>query len=80
MQLEEIPPYRFVVYNRADPRISQLDERNERGTYLDKLAESSLRPKHKLQNIRKTMQQCNFIFYQFQISFIKTAVKLPTFF
>jgi hypothetical protein len=62
VQVEEIPPYRFVVYNRADPRISQIDDRSERGTFLDKLAESSQEPQQKLENIRRIMQQCKFIY------------------
>ena len=59
--MEEIPAYRFGVYNRTDPRISQIEDRSERGTYVDKLSESSLTPTQKLENIRKIMQQCNFI-------------------
>lgn len=55
-RIEEIPNYRKVVYNRSDPFISQLDGRNEQGTYLDRIAESTLDPENKLKNIRKTMK------------------------
>jgi len=55
-RIEEIPNYRKVVYNRSDPFISQLDGRNEQGTYLERIAETSLDPEIKLKNIRKMMK------------------------
>lgn len=55
-KIEEIPNYRKVVYNRTDPNISQLDSRSEQGSYLDRVAESSLDTEKKLENIRKALK------------------------
>ena len=53
--VEEIPSYRYCVYRRRDPRVSQIDARTDRGTYIDKLEEVRQDSAKKLENIRSVM-------------------------
>ena len=41
-KVEEIPSYRYCVYRRRDPSISQIDARVDRGTFIDKLEEGRM--------------------------------------
>merc|ERR1712227_612133 len=54
-KVEEIPSYRYCVYRRRDPSVSQIDARTDRGTYIDKLEEVRHDPVRKLENIRNVM-------------------------
>jgi len=54
-KVEKLPPYRHVVYKRKNPYISHMDAKTDRGTYLEKLAESHLEPSVKLRNIRNAL-------------------------
>ena len=54
-KVEEIPSYRYCVYRRRDPSVSQIDARTDRGTYIDKLEEVRQDPAKKLENIRSVM-------------------------
>ena len=53
--VEEIPSYRYCVYRRRDPRVSQIDARTDRGTYIDKLEEVRQDSAKKLENISSVM-------------------------
>ena len=55
-QVESIANYRHVVYNRADPYVTQVDPRTDRGTYLDKVSEADRRPQERLKEIRQGLQ------------------------
>jgi len=55
-KLEEIATYRYCVYRRKDPHISQIDPRNDRGTFLEKVNELHLQPEERLLNIRGDMK------------------------
>merc|ERR1712059_198612 len=55
-KVEEVAAYRHCVYRRRDPHISQMDPRSDRGTYLDKVAETTLEPEARLTNIRTSLQ------------------------
>ena len=55
-KLEEIPSYRYCVYRRRDPHISQIDPRIDRGTYIDKLEEVRMDPTKRLESIRSLMK------------------------
>lgn len=54
-KVEEIPSYRYCVYRRRDPSVSQIDARTDRGTYIEKLEEVRQDPTKKLENIRSVM-------------------------
>ena len=54
-KVDEIPSYRYCVYRRRDPNVSQIDARTDRGTYIDKLEEVRQDPGKKLENIRSVM-------------------------
>ena len=41
-KVDEIPSYRYCVYRRRDPSVSQIDARTDRGTYIEKLEEVRL--------------------------------------
>ena len=53
--VEEIPSYRYCVYRRRDPRVSQIDARTDRRTYIDKLEEVRQDSAKKLENISSVM-------------------------
>jgi len=55
-QVESIASYRHVVYNRADPYVTQVDPRTDRGTYLDKASEADRRAEERLKEIRQGLQ------------------------
>ena len=54
-KVDEIPSYRYCVYRRRDPTVSQIDARTDRGTYIEKLEEVRQEPGRKLENIRSVM-------------------------
>ena len=45
-RVEEMPSYRYCVYRRKDPNVSQMDARTDRGTFTEKMAEYNLEPKY----------------------------------
>ena len=51
-KVEEIPSYRYCVYRRRDPSISQIDARTDRGTYIDKLEEGRMDSGKRLAAVR----------------------------
>ena len=51
-EVEKIAEYRHVVYRRSDPFVSQMDPKNDRGTYLDKVAAGDQMPEVRLKEIR----------------------------
>ena len=55
-QVESIANYRHVVYNRADPYVTQVDPRADRGTYLDKVSEADRKAEERLKEIRQGLQ------------------------
>jgi len=55
-KVDEIPSYRYCVYRRRDPSISQIDARIDRGTFIDKLEENRLEPSKRLESIRTLMK------------------------
>jgi len=55
-RVEEMPSYRYCVYRRKDPNVSQMDARTDRGTFTEKMAEYNLEPKSRLLNIRAALQ------------------------
>ena len=55
-KVEEIPSYRYCVYRRRDPSISQIDARIDRGTFIDKLEEGRMDPSKRLESIRGLMK------------------------
>ena len=55
-KVEEIPSYRYCVYRRRDPSISQIDARIDRGTFIDKLEEGRMDPAKRLESIRGLMK------------------------
>lgn len=54
-KVDEIPSYRYCVYRRRDPTVSQIDARTDRGTFTEKLEEVRQDPVRKLENIRSVM-------------------------
>jgi len=54
-KVQKLPTYRHVVYKRNNPFISNLDAKTDRGTYLEKIAESQLDPNIKLGKIRSAL-------------------------
>ena len=55
-KVEEIPSYRYCVYRRRDPSISQIDARTDRGTYIDKLEEGRMDSGKRLAAVRALMK------------------------
>jgi len=55
-KVDEIPSYRYCVYRRRDPSISQIDARIDRGTFIDKLEENRLEASKRLESIRTLMK------------------------
>lgn len=55
-KVEEIPSYRYCVYRRRDPSISQIDARVDRGTFIDKLEEGRMEAGQRLEAIRRLMK------------------------
>ena len=55
-KVEEIPSYRYCVYRRRDPSISQIDARIDRGTFIDKLEEGRMEAGQRLEAIRSLMK------------------------
>ena len=54
-RVDEIPSYRYCVYRRRDPNVSQIDARTDRGTFIEKLEEDRQDAGKKLENIRAVM-------------------------
>jgi len=55
-KVEAIAEYRHVVYRRADPYVSQVDARTDRGTFLDKVEEANKAAEARLRDIRAGLQ------------------------
>jgi len=53
--LESIASYRRCVYNRADPYVTQVDPRIDRGTFIDKVEEPNQRPSLRLKQVREAL-------------------------